>query len=378
MRDPVTHDPLPQAARPLVAFAGLLRAHGFPVAPEQTMGFIEAVGLLGPESLRDVHAAALALLAPPHERRAEFDALFRNHFHGQTIAAAAPPSDDDDDIVVQDSRSGAMEAPDAAEINEVGGEATAAEALSVRAFAGMGEEEALRAFARTAPGRLPQRRSRRLTAGHAGRFWNLRRMLRQAVRHDGEVLEIPRQRRRSALRRIVLLIDVSGSMKAQTESALAFAHTLVRAAAGAGGAVEVFTFGTRLTRITPALRTRNREQALASAAALVADWDGGTRIGDALEAFLAVPRFAGFARGASVVVVSDGLERGEPDAMVRAVTRLSRLAWRIDWLTPLAGDAGFQPRTRALTAILPRLDALGDGSRTQSLCAHLLAMARAA
>lgn len=368
---------LPRAARPFVEFAGLLRTHGFAVSPEQTMGFIEAIGLLGPASMRDIHGAALALLAPPAPRRPEFDALFRQYFHGQTVVAAAPPADEDDDLRIQDSREGAMELPDASEINEVGGEATEAEALAVRSFAEPDEDEALRAFARAAPNRLPRRRSRRLMSGRAGRGWNMRRALRNALRHDGEVLEIPRLRRRTAPRRIVLLIDVSGSMKAQTQSALTFAHTLTRAAADAGGAAEVFTLGTRLTRITPALRLRNRQHALAGASALVADWDGGTRIGDALEAFLAVPRFAGFARGACVVALSDGLERGDPEAMTRAVTRLSRLAWRIDWLTPLAGDPAFRPQTRALAAILPVLTALGDGSRTQSLCAHFLRMARA-
>ena len=99
-------------------------------------------------------------------------------------------------------------------------------------------------------------------------------------------------------------------------------------------------------------------------------------IGDALEAFLAVPRFAGFLRGASVVAISDGLEIGEPDALKRAVSRMSRLAWRLDWLTPLAADKAFEPQTKALKAILPSLTGLGDGSRMQTVCAHILDMAR--
>ena len=116
-------------------------------------------------------------------------------------------------------------------------------------------------------------------------------------------------------------------------------------------------FGTRLTRVTRALRRKNRDQALGAASTMVADWDGGTRIGDALQAFLAVPRFAGFARGALALVLSDGLERGDPAAMVDAVARLARLAWRLVWLTPLAGRARLPPaRPRRSPAILPFID----------------------
>ena len=116
------------------------------------------------------------------------------------------------------------------------------------------------------------------------------------------------------------------------------------------------------------------------ASGLVSDWDGGTRIGDALSAFLAVPRFAGFARGAFVVVLSDGLERGDHDAMTDAVQKLARLAWRLEWLSPDAGPgadgADFQPRTAALQAILPYVDHLGDGSSVAAVATRLLTISR--
>jgi uncharacterized protein with von Willebrand factor type A (vWA) domain len=169
-------------------------------------------------------------------------------------------------------------------------------------------------------------------------------------------------------RRVLVLIDVSGSMKQRTEPHLRFAHALARAVER----LEVFTIGTRLTRVTEALRLKQRDRALAAAATIVADWDGGTRIGDALAAFLAVPRFAGYARGALVLILSDGLERGDHRAMTRAVARLSALAWRISWLTPLAADPRFRPETDALKSILPLIDELADGSSTEALCAHLL------
>jgi uncharacterized protein with von Willebrand factor type A (vWA) domain len=196
-------------------------------------------------------------------------------------------------------------------------------------------------------------------------------MFRDAMRHAGEFLRMRRKRRRLRQRRIVVLIDVSGSMKERTQAHLAFAHVLARAADTA----EVFTIGTRLTRITRALRLRNRDLALTAASLLVADWDGGTRIGEALAAFLAVPRFSALARGAAVVVLSDGLERGDPSAMRDAVIRLSRIAWRVVWLTPLAADPGFEPRTAALVLARPFLDQLGDGGSIESICANVLGLA---
>ncbi|MGL5115757.1 MAG: VWA domain-containing protein, partial [Beijerinckiaceae bacterium] len=110
------------------------------------------------------------------------------------------------------------------------------------------------------------------------------------------------------------------------------------------------------------------------ASAVVADWDGGTRIGDALQAFLGVPRFAGYARGAATVVLSDGLERGDPAAMIGAVQRLAARAWRIDWLTPLASEAGYQPQTEALAAVRPLLASLGNGGSTAAVCRRILSL----
>jgi uncharacterized protein len=190
------------------------------------------------------------------------------------------------------------------------------------------------------------------------------------VRNDGEVLRLGRLRRRARPRKILLLIDISGSMKARTEENMKLAHALAQAASN----VEVFTFGTRLTRVTRALRLKRREQALNAAAHLVSDWDGGTRIGDALQAFLAVPRFGGYARGAAVVIVSDGLERGDLAALQDAVAKLSRRAWRVSWLTPLATAPGFRPQTEALIAIQRFVDDLVDGGSSAAVVAHLLSL----
>jgi uncharacterized protein with von Willebrand factor type A (vWA) domain len=207
-------------------------------------------------------------------------------------------------------------------------------------------------------------------AARRGPGFDLPRSLRRAIRNEGEVLSLRRLRRAPRARPVLLLIDVSGSMKERSRDNLMFAHALARAAPR----VEVFSFGTRLTRLTRPLRLKNREQALAQAAALIADWDGGTRIGDALQAFLAVPRYASYARGASVVIISDGLERGDPSNLIQAVARLAGRAWRIDWLSPLAAQPGYRPETEALAAIRPMLTSLHDGSNLASLCRRLLTL----
>jgi uncharacterized protein with von Willebrand factor type A (vWA) domain len=141
---------------------------------------------------------------------------------------------------------------------------------------------------------------------------------------------------------------------------------------------EVFTLGTRLTRVSRALRLRDPGQALAQAAGLVADWDGGTRLGEALGVFLSVPRFAAFARGALVIVLSDGLERGGPEALTTAMARMRGLARHILWLTPLAADPAYRPETAALRAVLPYLDGLADGSRPEAVARNILDFGRAA
>jgi uncharacterized protein len=201
-----------------------------------------------------------------------------------------------------------------------------------------------------------------------------RRTFRQMLRRDGEVGSLYWRKRRLRQRRVLLLIDVSGSMKRQTDTALRLAHAMVQA----GDTVEVFTLGTRLTRVTRAISRRNRAQALDLASGLVADWDGGTRLGDTMHIFLSVPRFASFARGALVIILSDGLERGGPTALHDAMRTLRGLAWSVIWLTPLAADANFEPQTEALRAITPMIDHLGDGANAASITREILGFAKRA
>ena len=362
---------LPRAVRVFVSFVALLRANGFAVAPEQTTAFLAAIGLLGPRSLEHIRLAGLATLAPPPERRATYDRLFDLHFRGNEAIERAD-GEDEEIVRLQEEGRGEDEPLLADEANESGLAAARAEALVERRFAQVSTNDALRRLSRGAPARLPRRRGHRRRRARRGPFADLRRTLRESVRNDGEVLRLGRLRRRTRPRKILLLIDVSGSMKSRTEENMKLAHALSQAAPN----VEVFTFGTRLTRVTRALRLKRREQALNAAANLVSDWDGGTRIGDALQAFLAVPRFGSYARGAAVVVVSDGLERGDPAALRDAVAKLSRRAWRVSWLTPLATAPGFRPQTEALIAIQRFVDDLVDGGSSEAVVSHLLSLGR--
>ena len=358
---------LPRAARVFVSFAALLRANGFAVAPEQTTAFLAAIELLGPRGLEEIRRAGLATLAPPPERRATYNRLFDIHFVGSE-EIEQPGAEDEEVVRLQEEGRGEDETLLADEANESGLAAARAEALVERRFAQNTTSEALRRLSREAPVRLPRRRGHRRMRARRGPWADLRRTLRDSVRNDGEVLRLGRLKRRARPRKVLLLIDVSGSMKGRTEDNMKLAHALLHAAAN----VEVFTFGTRLTRVTRALRLKRREQALFAAAHLVSDWDGGTRIGDALQAFLAVPRFGSYARGAAVIVVSDGLERGDPSALRDAVAKLSRRAWRLSWLTPLATGAGFKPQTEALIAIRRFVDDLVDGGSSIAIVSHLL------
>ncbi|MCC6304827.1 MAG: VWA domain-containing protein [Rhodobacteraceae bacterium] len=362
---------LPAPLAPFLDFAARLRGAGFAAAPDQTQGFIAAVGLLGPRWLADLRRAAHALFGPPPERRGEFDALFDAAFLGRALAAPAPGPEEEMPPAFDAAGPELLAEPDEGE-EPAGAAASVAERLHGRSFAATDEAGALRAFRRALPARLPRRLGRRFARDPRGARPDARRAFAAMVRRDGEIARLPRLRRRLRQRRVLLLIDISGSMTGATDGALRLAHALVHGAERA----EVYTLGTRLTRVTRALAHPAPAAALVRVAGLVADWDGGTRLGDALAVFLALPRLAAHARGALVVVLSDGLERGGPAALVAAMARLRRLAWAILWLTPLRADPGYIPATAALAAILPFLDRLGDGSAPGRVAAEILAFAR--
>ncbi|MEM7422428.1 MAG: VWA domain-containing protein [Pseudomonadota bacterium] len=360
---------LPRAAQPFVAFGSVLRDNGIAVAPDQLIDWLRSLALLGPRDVEQLRISGRAVLGVHRDRWSDFDALFDAFFLGLSLPSEAPAGDDDE----TEAHEGAGDADaEIGEEDDAGREATVAERLGYRALT-VTAAGALDTLMRLGPARLPRRRSYRW-APRRGRALDLRRTLREAARRDGEAAVLLTRSRKMRQRRIVLLIDVSGSMAERTEDAMLLAHALGQVAER----WEAFTLGTRLTRLTPALRLAHPDAALDRAAGMVADIDGGTRIGDALSAYLSVPRYASFARGAAVVVLSDGLERGSPDLMMDAVRRLSRLAWRLVWLSPLATAADFAPRTEGLAAIAPDLDVLADGADNAAIVGHLLSLTRAA
>ncbi len=205
--------------------------------------------------------------------------------------------------------------------------------------------------------RVGQRRTRRYHPSNRGPV-DLSRTVREVLRHGGEPSELARRQRRRKPRPLVVLIDVSGSMEPYADALLRFAHAAVRSAPFR---TEVFTLGTRLTRVTRELRRRNADNALAAAGRAIPDWSGGTRLGDMIKAFLDLWGQRGVARGAVVVLCSDGWERGDPTLLGDQLGRLARLAHSVIWVNPHKGRDGFAPATGGMLAALPHIDALVAG-----------------
>jgi uncharacterized protein len=314
----------------------------------------------------DVAQARLGLRAAMCARRedlAAFDAAWR-----EWLAAAAPPSPLDDPAARMVLPHAAV--PGAGADEAAGPPVTrpaawsAVELLRERDFATMGEAErtaAKRLLARLAK-RGPTRRSRRLEPSRGRGRPDHRRTMRASLRHGGEPFDRRWHAAAERERALVLVADVSGSMQPYARMLLHYVH----AAVAARRQVEAFAFGTRLTRITRELAERDPDRALARAAAAGGDWSGGTRIGDAL-AELNREHGRRVGRGAVVVVLSDGWDRGEPEIVADEAARLSRTAHRLIWLNPLKADPRYEPLARGMAAALPHVDALLSGHSVASL-----------
>jgi uncharacterized protein with von Willebrand factor type A (vWA) domain len=241
---------------------------------------------------------------------------------------------------------------------------SATELLRQRDFAAMTPDEFSQA--RTLMRRLatvrPQRRSRRLRSHPRGRQLDLRRLARRSLTTAGEPIARSFRRRIDVSRRLVIVCDISGSMEAYTRGLLLFMHAAVEA-----GRVEVFVFGTRLTRLTGALRTRDPEQALGAAAEAVVDWASGTLIGASLKHFNDEWGRRAFSRGAIVVIISDGWERQDPGLVRREMARLARTAYAVVWVNPLKGHVEYEPLSAGMRAALPYVDRFLPGHNLASL-----------
>jgi uncharacterized protein with von Willebrand factor type A (vWA) domain len=352
----------------LVGFGRELRAAGLAVGTGQVLSFCEGLARLDPTDLRDVYWSGRACLVSRHDDLAAYDDVFARYFlgdaeHRLVVAGdGAPPVDDSAPSLHAPGPAAGTERE--ATTRDVGHSASDVELLRGKDFADCDPDEL------AAIGRLltelviatPWRKSRRTQRAKKGVRPDLRRALRAHVR-DGAVHRIPRRRPRVRPRPLVLLLDVSGSMSAYSRALLQFAYAIAQGP----GRVEVFCFGTRLTRVSSALARRDPDAALGQAAETVVDWEGGTRIGDSLRDYLRTWAWRGGCRGAVVVICSDGLERGDPDVLAAAMARLARLAYRIVWVNPLKAGPAYEPATRGMRAALPHIDLLVSGHNLASL-----------
>ncbi|GAA0234297.1 vWA domain-containing protein [Cryptosporangium japonicum] len=327
----------------LHGFVGDLAAHGVGVTPEKTVRFLRAVD---PADL--YWTARITLTASPAEHEI-FEPIFWRWFADLPVAPVPTPG------TTETPAPGGERGHDATELHPDPGSGLTASPTARPGhlrFAVTTQHHLLARIRRDLPSALPRVTDRRRRPARRGDTLDVRRVAREAARTHGEVVHLRWRRRPTRPRRLVLLIDVSGSMKRHTADLLRFGHAAVRSCERA----EVFTFGTELTHATPALRVADPDAALAGLASSVLDAEGGTRIGHALTGFLADHR--ALVRGAVVVVFSDGLERGDPAAMVAAVRHLRRLGHRLVWWSPLARDPAYRPVTRAMAAVAGNLAAL--------------------
>ena len=231
---------------------------------------------------------------------------------------------------------------------------SASEALKGKDFAQFNADEMERAklLMQRIAWQIAMRRSRRTVRASKGRYLDLRRSLRANMKYGGEPIELARRKRKEKPRRVVLICDISGSMDRYSRILLQFVHTVEQGLSR----VEVFVFGTRLTRITRQLRVRNIDSALERVSKEVQDWAGGTRIGESLLTFNTRWARRVLGQGAIVLIISDGWDRGDVEVLRREMARLQRMSFRLIWLNPLLGSPTYQPLTRGIQAALPYVD----------------------
>ena len=381
--------PLPELA---AVFGRRLREAGLPVGPERSAQFADALHVVRPVGRRRLYWTARAVFVSERTQVAVFDAVFAQVFgtrgtaedHQPVIEEPATATDSvpsqsnvgvsgelTDDVAGAPAPSLAPDpTPDSerdADERElpVGIVASADEVLRAKRFDALSPAEllALQRLMSDLTVHTPTRRTRRYEHRRHGRRIDLRRSLRASLRTGGDPVRLRHRQRRLLPRRIVLLCDISGSMEPYARAYLQF----LACAMGAGPRAEAFVFATQLTRVTRALRTRSPDRAIRQAAAAAPDWSSGTRIGDALKEFNDRHGRRGMARGAVIVILSDGWERGEPDLVAQEMERLARLADRIVWVNPRAAVPGFSPRTGGMAAALPHCDALVSGESLAAL-----------
>jgi uncharacterized protein with von Willebrand factor type A (vWA) domain len=360
------------AAELVAALARGLRHHGVPVALRSEVLCASAIAAVGAGRREDLYWAGRATLVHRLEDVAAYDAAFAAVLEDR-VTWAAPSLPVPTEILVEGpdggDADGEAEEPDDRRVLRH----SAVEQLRHVDLAACTVEERAqlhRAISALRVGVAP-RGSRGRRPARRGDELDLRRTVHAALGTGGEPLRLHRRAPTARPRRLVLLLDVSGSMEPYARGLVRFAHAAV--ASRGAGRVEAFTLGTRLTRITRALATRDPDEALARATADVQDWSGGTRLGDALGRFVDRWGARGMARGAVVVILSDGWDRGDPATVDEAMARLHRVAHRIVWVNPLSAMAGYEPLAAGMAAALPHVDDFVPGASLSDL-EHLAAL----
>ena len=374
---------------PAVAGAFTRRLHdaGVPVTAERAAWFAQALAVVEPISRRRLYWTARAAFVSDRLQVPAFDAVFSAVF-GSGRAEQDEPAPEGDALRTEAAPPGEARRTVPGAADEPPPRATPTpgtttrpaeltrdvpvpvlasdeEVLRSKRFDALEPDELARLYRLMSRLRVatPTRRTRRAERDRRGLRIDMRRTLRGSLRTAGDPIRLARRRRRVVRRRLVLLCDISGSMEPYARAYLQF----LTCAAGAGPNSEAFVFATRLTRVTRALSSRNPERAIQRAAAAAPDWSSGTRIGDALKAFNDRHGRRGMARGAVVVILSDGWERGDPALVGREMERLSRLAYRIVWVNPRVSARGFEARAGGLVAALPHCDAFVSGHNLEAL-----------
>ncbi len=386
---PSTGGPLP----PLIAFGRDLRERGLPVGTGRILTFARAVSALGLTDRDSLYWAGRTSMIARRDDLETYDVAFDDWYRSLrstedlrvelNLPTAEPEADgtawgeQPDELEVRVGQT-AAEWRNARDDDEVApGEessirivASAAEVLRSKSFGDLSPEERahVAALIRSLRLRVPVERTRRTRPASKGDRFDLRRTLRRSLRTQGEPFDRAWRARTARRRPLVLILDISGSMAPYSRALMQFAY----AAMAAGRRVETFVFGTRLTRVTRTLRTKDPDRALREIGHQVEDWEGGTRIGESLKSLLDGWSQRAALRGAVVVFCSDGLERGDPDLLSVQMARLRRLAHRVIWVNPLKGSPRYEPLARGMAAALPSVDVFLSGHNLESL-EHLAA-----
>ncbi|MFE0512424.1 VWA domain-containing protein [Streptomyces sp. NPDC058964] len=365
---------LPELA---ASFSAALHDAGIAVGPDRTRSFARALTLLAPATTRELRHCALATLVSDREQIEPFDVVFRAVFGAradigqQRGQPGDPPRSYPDTVVgtVHDARkatTGGSGREDGTPSREapVPLAASPLDRLATRDFAALSAEELgrLSEVMRTLVLRTPTRPSRRRRTALHGEHIDVRRTLAASRRTGGHPLRLRRFEPRTRPRDLVVLCDISGSMEPYARAMLQLLYCAHRAAHA-----EVFTFATRLTRLTPALRRAGPHDALARAGRAAPDWSGGTRIADCLAEFNERYGRRGMAHGAVVVIISDGWDTGAPALLATQMTRLSRVAHRVVWVNPRTASPRYRPLVAGMAAALPYCDAVVSAHSLEAL-----------